>query len=141
MRIFAAVLLVAALSCSSPLGPLVDGKPYALTTINGEPLPWTSPLGSQPIAVGWIKLLSTHVAERHEEIGTVDGGTYATWTYTGHYTLRFGVLIVDYRPIGPGGGGPLHPVDTFYVSGNGLVMRETGYIAPLDSIVRYYARP
>jgi hypothetical protein len=133
-RTLLAVAAIAIVSCSDPLGPLIDGKPYALVRINGQPVPWTSPLGGS-ITDGSIKLDNDSLAERQE--GFTNGG----WTFSGKYTLRFDRLIVDYRPGWQPGWGPLHPVDTFLVSGNGLVLRETGFLAPVDSMVRYYARP
>jgi hypothetical protein len=150
MRSLAVILVVAALSCGSPLGPLIDGQPYQLARINGEPLPWTSPIsGGVPITEGWIKLIDNKTAQRHER--AENGASVSDWTVSGRYTLRFGVLIIDYRQPGPLppslNMGPTSPVanvnavDTFYVSGNGLVLRERGYIAPLDSMVRYYVRP
>jgi hypothetical protein len=127
-------LLVLA-SCGNPFGPLFDGKPYALARINGDPVPWTSPLGGT-IIEGSIKLDNDSIAERHEGFGG------ASWTYGGKFTLKMGRLIIDYGPGWQLGSlGPMHRVDTLYLSGNGLVLRETGFIPPLDSVVRYYARP
>lgn len=129
---------LALLSCSSPLGPLVDGKPYALASVNGEPLPWSAPPHVVvPITDGWIQLVDNQTAQRFER--QTNGLVASDWMVSGRYTLRFGVLIVDYRPVEPGI--PVNPVDTFYVSGNGLVLRTRGLVAPLDSIIRYYARP
>ncbi len=139
LRTLLAVGAVAIVSCSSPFGPLFDGKPYALTRINEQQVPWTSPSGGS-ITAGWIKLDNDTLAERHEELANGTSST-AAWTRSGRYTLRFGTLIIDYRPEWHTGLGPLHPVDTFFVSGNGLVLREVNYVAPLDSMVRYFARP
>lgn len=137
-RTLLAVAATAIVSCSDPLGPLVDGRPYALTRINGQQVPWRSP-GGGSITDGWIKLDNDTLAERHEELA--NGSSTGAWTLSGRYTLRFGTLIIDYRPAWQPGFGPLHPVDTLFVSGNGLVLREINYVAPLDSVVRYYARP
>jgi hypothetical protein len=137
-RLVLATLAVAVVSCSDPLGPLVDGNAYHLARINGENTPWTSPLGGQ-ITGGLIKLDNDTLAERGEDLA--NGPAIGGWGLSGRYTLRLGMLIIDYRPNWSPGFGPLHPVDTFYVSGNGLVLRETGFVAPLDTIVRNYARP
>ena len=129
---------VAFLSCDDPLGPLVDGTPYALTRINGEPVPWTSPFGGTTTE-GWIKIVDDTTAHRYEAY--TNGGASGSWMMAGRYTLRFGRLVIDYGSNWNAGYGPLHHVDTFFVSGNGVIMRETGFIAPLDTLVRYYARP
>ena len=138
-RALLAVAAIAIVSCSNPFGPLFDGKPYALTRINDQQVPWTSPSGGS-ITGGWIKLDNDTLAERHEELANGSSSTGA-WTVSGRYILRFGTLIIDYRPGWHAGFGPLHPVDTFSVSGNGVILRETNYLAPLDSMVRYFARP
>ena len=140
LRTLLAVGAIALVSCTNPFGPLLDGRPYALARINEQQVPWTSPSGGS-ITGGWIKLDNDTLAERHEELANGTSST-AAWTRSGRYTLRFGTLIIDYRAgLQPPGLGPLHPVDTFYVAGNGLILRETNYLAPLDSMVRYYARP
>ena len=144
MRLFAVTLALAtaalALSCDDPLGPLLDGKPYDLTRVNEEPVPWTSPGGIR-IEEGWIKILDDTLAQRHESFS--NGPSSGSWTISGKYTLNFGgVLIVDYRPNWnfsmPG---TQHPVDTFHVSGNGLLLREAGFVIDPDTLVRYYAKP
>jgi len=126
----ATVVLVA---CSDPLGPLLRGIRYDLRSINAQALPWSEGPGYQ-IMEGWIKLDNDSIAERHEKFASV---VITEWTKPGRYTLQDGVLIIDYRP-----GwctcalGPAYPVDSFYVSGKGLIRRE---LYPPDSIVRYYA--
>ncbi len=119
--------------CGDPLGPLLRGTRYDLRSINGRSLPWSTGPGFQ-ILEGWIKVDNDSIAERYEKTASV---VIADWTKPGRYTLRDRVLIIDYRPgwctCAPG---PSYPVDTFYVSGNGLVRRE---LYSPDSIVRYYA--
>src|SRR5690348_9457218 len=94
-RALLAVAAIAIASCSNPFGPLFDGKPYALTHINEQQVPWTSPFGGS-ITGGWIKLDNDTLAERHEELANGSSSTGA-WTRSGRYTLRFGTLIIDYR--------------------------------------------
>lgn len=127
---------VAFASCSDSLSPLVVGAPYILSRINGDSLPWYSDANNQ-IIEGWVTLNNDTLADRHEASAVGPGTT--SWTVSGRYTARRGILIVRYQrnPLEPG---PLHAVDTFYVSGTGLTMREMGYSAPLDSVVRYYSR-
>ncbi|HXO83912.1 MAG TPA: hypothetical protein VN803_00150 [Gemmatimonadales bacterium] len=142
MRLLAvtpALMIATLVSCNDPLGPLVDGKPYALARVNGEAVPWAFPSGPS-IDAGWIKLVDDTLAQRFE--GLSNGPSVGEWMLSGKYTLRFGQLIIDYRPNWHAGSlGPAHPVDTLYASGNGLVLRETGYITDPDTVVRYYARP
>jgi hypothetical protein len=137
MRIAVVFTAFALLSCTDALGPLRDGQPYNLRTINGQSLPWTSPVGSGGyIAGGWVKIDNGSLAERHEETNT------SSWTSTGTYKLTIGMLIIDYGTGWQLGGlGPLQRADTFRVSGNELVLREGAFIAPNDSMVRRYARP
>ena len=142
-RHVALVAALALLSCGDPLGPLTDGRPYALRAINGGPLPWSPPFirPTNQIAEGWVRIIDDARAERHERIEAIDslGAVMAVteWTQSGRYKLGFGMLILTYDagqfiPFAPG------PIDTFYVSGKGLLLRETGFIPPLDTIVRSY---
>ena len=136
LRLILASFVAALISCSDPLGPLMDGKPYPLRTINGQALPWTSPPpGAWHITDGWVKIDNDSIAERHETLLTV---TADPVTYFGPYTLTPRMLIIRYTS--GGNPRPYNAVDTFYVSGNGLVMREV-YTSPPDTMVRYYARP
>jgi hypothetical protein len=130
------IALLASASCDDSLSPLVLGTPYILSRINGDSVPWYADANKR-IIEGWVTLNNDTLAERHEASTLVSGTT--SWTVSGRYTARPGMLIVRYQrnPLEPG---PLHAVDTFYVSGTGLTMREMGYPAPLDSMVRYYAR-
>ena len=126
-------------SCSDPYGPLRSGHEFFLTSINNDPLPWVSPVnGIQRITDGWIKIDGDSAAERHEKI---DGVVNGEWTYLGSYRIWHGMLIIKYVGWQQGNLGPYHAVDTFYVLPQGLVMRETGFIPPLDSIVRFYLMP
>ena len=136
MKLFIAGFLLTVLSCSGgPLDPLLDGKRYMLMTVNGQPLPQRIPYNISPIDVGWVKLVNDSTGERHEHYsdGTIIGG----WTALGRATLQNGLLILAYLP---GEVGPLNPVDTFYVSDKGLVLRER-LGAPPDSLIRFYQRP
>lgn len=145
MRRVAFVAALALLSCSDALGPLADGTPYALRAINGEPLPWSAPFDrpTTQIADGWVRILDDSRAERHERIEALDSlgavVAVAEWTHAGRYRLAFGRLIITYEPWQLHTYGPRHPVDTFYASNKGLRLRETGFIPPLDTLVRYYA--
>jgi len=145
MRQLALLAVVALLSCSDSLGPLTDGEPYALRAINGASLPWSPPFlrPTTQISGGWVKILDDSRAERHERIEAIDSlgavMAVAEWTHVGSYRLGFGRLIITYEAWQFSTYGPSHPVDTFYVSDKGLLLRETGFIAPLDTLVRYYA--
>jgi hypothetical protein len=142
MKTVATLLILAALSCSDTLGPLTDGKAYPLQSINGQPLPWTWPDSSTVTLLGWIKLDNDSFAERHEE--TMYGvGAFSSYTITGRYTLRYSMLIIDYRAVEAGGpsAGPVHPVDTFHVSSHGLVLLERSSNPPFDTMMLFYARP
>jgi hypothetical protein len=145
MRRVTYVAALALLSCSDPLGPLTDGTPYALRAVNGDSLPWSSTPGGTPtsrIASGHVRIIDDARAERFERTELLDStGTVVgagEWGRTGSYKLGFGMLIITYDAW-PFGTPPNRPVDTFFVSGKGLLLRETGFIAPLDSMVRYYA--
>ena len=145
MRRVAFVAALVLLSCNDAFGPLTDGAPYALRAVNGEPLPWSAATvtPTSRIASGRVRIIDDTLAERFERTELVDSaGTVVAageWGRVGAYKLRLGMLIITYEawPFGPPP--PTPPVDTFYVSGKGLLLRETGFIAPLDSLVRYYA--
>ena len=145
MRRAAFVAALALLSCSDPLGPLTDGTPYALLEINGESLPWSRSVVPpvSRIVSGYVRIIDDALAERHERSELVDSaGTVVAvgeWGRAGTYKLWFGRLIITYDAWPFGVPPPTRPVDTFYVSGKGLLLRETGFVAPLDSLVRYYA--
>ena len=145
MRRVAFVAALALLSCSDALGPLTDGTPYALRAINGEPLPWSRSFvtPTSRIANGYVKLIDDARAERHERTELIDstGAVVGAgeWSRSGSYRLRFGMLIITYGEWPFGMSAPTRPVDTFHVSGKGLLLRETGFLAPIDTLVRYYA--
>ena len=84
LRTLLAVGAIAIVSCSNPFGPLFDGTPYALTRINEQQVPWTSPSGGS-ITAGWIKLDNDTLAERHEELANGTSST-AAWTRSGRLT-------------------------------------------------------
>ena len=145
MRCLAFVAALALLSCSDAFGPLTDGTPYALRAINGDTLPWSRGPGTPTsrIASGRVQIIDDARAERWERSELVDSaGTVVAvgeWGRAGSYTLRFGRLIIAYDAWPYGMSPPTRLVDTFFVSGKGLLLRETGFIAPLDTLVRYYA--
>ena len=144
MRRVAFVAALALLSCSDALGPLTDGTPYALRAINGDSLPWSRPVlrPTSRIASGYVKLIDDSRAERHERTELIDSSGAVVgageWGRSGSYRLAFGMLIITYGDW-PFGTAPTRPVDTFHVSGKGLLLRETGFLAPIDTLVRYYA--
>ena len=145
MRRAAFVAALALLSCSDAFGPLTDGTPYALREINGEPLPWSRAfvMPTSRIAAGRVRIIDDARAERQERIELIDStGTVVgagEWSRSGSYRLWFGKLVITYDAWPFGMSPPTRPFDTFVVSGKGLLLRETGFIAPLDSLVRYYA--
>ena len=144
-RSLALLAVVALLSCSDPLGPLTDGEPYSLRAINGASLPWSPPFvrPTTQIADGWVRILDDSRAERHERIEAIDSlgavVAFAEWTQAGQYRLGFGMLIITYTAWQYSSYGPSQPVDTFYLSNHDLLLRETWFIPPLDTLVRYYA--
>jgi hypothetical protein len=89
--------------------------------------------------------LNDTVAERHERLGRwvidVNGDSiplFAEWTQTAGYELQFGRLVLTYH-VFSFGMGPSRPAETLYVAPRGgLTLRETGFVSPLDSIIRVY---
>ena len=77
---YAPSILAAALAlvaCSDGLAPVTVGAPYLLRTVNGQPLPWSTPSSDSSftpatITEGWVTLLDQTRAQRHERIGRVD---------------------------------------------------------------------
>jgi hypothetical protein len=143
---------LALLACSDALGPLNVAEPYLLRTINGQPVPWTLPPADSQyipgtITEGWITILNDSVAERHERFGrwvlNPNGDSiplFGEWTQTGSYERPGGrIIVLSYHFYVPGSLGPLQPVDTLFITRQGgLILRETGFVAPLDSLIREY---
>src|SRR5882672_1259658 len=74
MRIAVAVAFLALLACSDALAPVTIGAPYRLQTVNGHPLPWsTPPSDSQyiPLTItdGSVTFLDDSKAQRQENAG------------------------------------------------------------------------
>lgn len=134
---------LALVACSDGIGPLALGRPFALYSINNQPIPWESPLqAGQFITEGWVTIIDDVYADRHERIMTFAGDTavsMAEWTFRGQWDQRRNRLTIDYGPA-PSRIGPLNQIDTLFISGDRLVLRETGYVAPLDTMVRVYCR-
>lgn len=131
-------------ACDDAIGPDTFGQPFALSTINAQPVPWESPLQSGYfITEGWITIIDDTTAERHERLENRIGDsvvTFGEWTYRGSWEQRLGQLTINYPDFRPGRLGPLNDVDTFFVAGDRLVLKESGYIPPLDTIVRVFCR-
>ena len=125
MRTAIVVLALVLLSCTDVFDLLKAGQEYDLKTVDGQPLPWSSSAGGF-IASGSIKIDDDTVAERSEFTNT------GSWTVTGRYELKPEMLIIDYGRIVLGG--PAERVDTFFVSGDELVLLVGG-------MTRRYARP
>ena len=131
------LIAIAVGSCGdNPLVPFLLGQRLDLRAVNGQPMPYSVNTVVQ-IVDGWIQIDNDSLAERHEEqTGSLvqSGG----WTRSGRYRIRHDTLFIDYGNVIPIGQGPEYRVDTFTVSGSGLLRRE---LFPPDSFVRYYARP
>jgi hypothetical protein len=124
MRRATVLAALIALACTDFLQP---GRTYDLVSVDGQPLPWSSPSGSGGfIASGSVKIDDDTLAERSENTNT--GG----WTRTGKYQVKAEMLIIDYGQIYLAG--PSQRVDTFVVSGGKLELRA-------DSLTRRYALP
>ena len=142
---------LALLACSDALAPVTVGSPYLLRTVNGQPLPWsTPPADSQYIPTtitdGSVTFLSDSLAERHESFGrwvltpNLDSIWLASeWTQVAFYKRGASTIVLTYPLFAPGAIGPSHASETLYVTrGGGLLLRETGLVPPLDCIIRVY---
>ena len=148
MRLGLVGATLALLACSDAFAPSI-GERYMLSSVNGHPIPWTLPGNPDvepAITEGWIEFLDGAVAQRHERLSRwVIGPSgdslplIAEWTTSADYTIQSGRIVLTYQVFGLGQG-PSRRVDTLSVSGNGLLLRETGYIPPIDSIVRRYCK-
>ena len=125
MRIAIVALALVFFGCTDIFDLLKAGQQYDLKTVDGQPLPWSSAAGGF-IASGSVKLDDDTLAERSEFTNT------GSWTVTGRYQLKRGMLIIDYGMIRLAG--PAERVDTFVVSGDELVLSAGG-------LTRRYARP
>ena len=147
----AAVLFLPLAACSDSLAPLVSGQPYVLSAVNGQPLPFALPGSLSPppmIVEGSVTILNDSMAQRHERsVRTIVNSTgdsvplVGDWTYVGIYQRLPGQIVLRYFTWTPGQSGPLAPVETLFVSARGLTLREVGFAAPLDSLVRLFCVP
>ncbi len=149
--IAAAAAALALLACSDTLAPVIIGDPYYLWRVNGQPLPWsTPPADSQyipsTIVDGSVTFVSDSLAERYESYGhwvhnPAGDSTWlaGAWTQVAIYRRGATSIVLTYPSFMPGSIGPAHAAETLYVtSGGGLQLRETGLVAPLDTIIRVY---
>ena len=139
--------LLALLACSDALAPVSVGEVYQLRRINGQPVPWTPPLNDSAyiaatITEGWITFVDGSTAQRHERlerwVSGVNGDStllVSDWTNTAAYQRLPDMIVLTYPP-SPGGGSG---VDTLHLGPRGsLILRQTGYLAPSDSLVRHF---
>jgi len=139
--------LLALLACNDALAPARVGAVYQLRRINGQTVPWTPPLNDSAyiaatITEGWITFLDVSTAQRHERlerwVTNVNGDStllVSEWTNTAAYQRLSGRIVLTYGP-SPGGGSG---VDTLYLGPRGsLILRQTGYLAQSDSMVRHF---
>jgi len=147
----ATAAVLALLACSDALAPVTVGAPYLLRTVNGQPLPWsTPPADSQyiptTITEGSVTFLDDSTAERHESLGRwvivrpADSiWLSSAWSEIAFYKRGAGSIVLTYPGFLPGAIGPSHAAETLYVRrGGALTLRETGLISPLDSIIRVF---
>jgi hypothetical protein len=143
--LFAALLTL--VDCSDALAPVSVGAVYQLRNINGQPLPWNPPPSDSAflpakVTEGWIKFLDGSRAQRHERlerwVQLVNGDStllVSDWTQTAVYERLSDRIVLSYPPATGGGSG----VDTLYPGPRqSLILRQTGYLAPLDSMVRHF---
>ena len=146
MRRLAFALVALLTACD---GPVEVGRPLLLENINGQPLPWASPGDTmvRPLKIteGWILIHNGGIAERHERLerwfltSPTDSQLLGSdWTQGGPYQWLPGRIVITYPFWSPGGLGPPQPVETLYVSDRGLTLRQTGFLPPLDSMIRVY---
>jgi len=143
--LFAALLALVA--CGDALAPVSVGAVYQLRNINGQPLPWNPPSSDSAylpakVTEGWIKFLDGSSAQRHERLERwvylVNGDStllVSDWTQTAAYERLSGKIVLSYPPTTGGGSG----ADTLYLGPRrSLILRQTGYLSPLDSTVRHF---
>src|SRR6266496_1354487 len=152
--IAAAAALLALLACSDAVAPVTVGAPYQLRTVNGQPLPWTTPPSDSQyipttIVDGSVTFLDDSKAQRQESAGRwviVRPGDSvwlaSDWMQIAFYKRGASSIVLTYPLYAPGAIGPSHPAETLYVTrGGALTLRETGLVSPLDSIIRVYCTP
>ena len=61
------------------------------------------------------------------------------WTQGGRYQWEIGQIIITYPGWAPGSIGAPQAAETLFVSERGMTLRHTGFVAPLDSMIRAYA--
>lgn len=146
MRRLAFVVVALLAACD---GPFEVGRPLMLANVNGQPLPWASPTDTMAhplkITEGWVRILNGGFAERHERLERWDFASptdstllQSEWTQGGPYQWSPGRIVITYPLWSPGALGPPQPVETLYVSDRGLTLRQTGFVPPLDSMIRAY---
>jgi hypothetical protein len=141
--------LLALFACGDPVAPVSVGAVYQLRSINGEPLPWSPPISDsgyvpQMVTEGWITFVDVSNAQRHErsEGWVTDAGGNRVpliydWTLSATYEQLAGKIVLSYPPAPGGGSG----VDTLYLGPHrSLILRQTGYLSPLDTVVRHFCR-
>jgi len=130
-------------------GPVEVERPLLLGNINGQPLPWAVPGDTmvRPLKIteGWILIHDGGMAERHERYerwflttptdSQIIGGD---WTHAGTYQWMPGRIVITYLSWSPGPLAPSQAVETLYVTDRGLTLRETGFVPPLDSMIRAF---
>jgi hypothetical protein len=151
--VFAAFVVLVLAACSDAVTPAI-GEPYFLRTVNGQPLPWSTPTSDSTylpmtITEGWITILNDSLAERHERYERLvlapNGIDWlpiiAEFTNVASYERGLTTIVLTYLPSG-GAVGPPQPAETLQVTRRGaLVLRQmVGYLPPLDSIVRVYCK-
>lgn len=140
--------LLALLACDDPLAPVRVGAVYQLRSINGQPLPWSPPpddsaYNPMTVTEGWITFIDASSAQRHERaerwvpVANGDSALIVNdWTQTAEYQRLPGKVVLSYPPAPGGGAG----ADTLYLgSGRSLILREVGYLSPLDTVVRQFS--
>jgi hypothetical protein len=150
---FCLVALSVSLACNESTGPII-GQSYGLSRVNGQPMPFAFPASfgdsSTPLMLmeGWVTFLNASTAERHERlvrtILTSSGDSVplvSEWTYAGPYRRLPGRLVLTYPTWAPGPTGPLQAADTLLLGAGQLTLRETGFVSPLDTLVRVYCLP
>ena len=149
LAVTASVMMVA---CAEPAGPPL-GRTYRLSTVNGQPVPYREVgIGGDTSSAlflmnGWVTILDGSRAERHASLArivqTSSGDSLRVvgeWTYTGRYLDHVGSILIEYGIWSPGQLGPDRRVDTLAVRLGRLTLRETGFVPPIDSMVRVYCQ-
>jgi len=147
-----ATAALALVACGDALAPVTVGAPYLLRRVNGQPLPWTTPVTDSSytaatITEGWVVFLDHSRAQRHERIGRwvlgpsrVDSQWIGSeWTEAATYERRSNAIIFSYGNNVLEWFVPAQPAETLYVTrGGGLMLRVTNLVPPLDSVIKEY---